>query len=326
MFLIACAAFLPTRRSADAQQSKIPRIGLLVDAQQAKTDPRGLSALVQSLRDLGWEVGRSVDLEIAYSEADAGRLPGLAANLVQREVDIIWSVGPRSAVAAARATKTIPIVFWGVSAPVELGLIGSLARPGGNVTGIAYTAGLEVNSKILELLKVAAPQTIRVAELYGNTANIDLRWATGMAILESAARDLKMEMRRFEVRAPDDFETIFRAVLAWRAHAVLVHGDPMTWSERQRIVDFTNRNGLAGGFGMHDFAIAGGLFAYSPDLVDGIRQSARYFDKILRGTKAADLPVEQPTKLYLTINLKTAKALGLTIPPSLLLRADQVIE
>jgi putative tryptophan/tyrosine transport system substrate-binding protein len=314
---------------AETQQTaKLPRIGIVVDGHPAPPEERGRSPLAQGLRDLGWEAGKNVTLDVVYSEGKLERLTEGVADLVRRHVDVIWCGGPRAAVAAARATPTIPVVFWGVSAPLEVGLVDSLARPGRNVTGVAYTAGLEINSKLLELLKTAAPRTARVAQIYNPTSATDLRGEsldTLPTVLVPAKR-LAVEVKRFNIRSDSELSGALADILNWRADSILVHGDPLTWTVRQRIIDFAHRNGLPSAFGIKDFALAGGLLAYSPDTDSAMRRSAAYLDKILRGAKPSDLPVEQPTKLELVINLKTAKALNLTIPPSLLLRADQVIE
>jgi putative ABC transport system substrate-binding protein len=295
-FVAGMAAVMAAPLRAEAQRpAKLPRIGIVADGHPAPPEERGRSPLAQGLRDLGWEPGKNVLLDVVYSEGKLDRLAEVVAELVRRQVDVIWCGGPRAAIAVARATKAIPIVFWGVSAPIEVGLVDSLARPGGNVTGVAYTAGLEINSKLLELLKAAAPRIVRVAQIYNPTSATDLNGA-------------------------------FADIMNWRADAILVHGDPLTWALRERIIDFSRLNALAGVFGMKDFALAGGLLAYSPNADAGVRRSVSYIDKILKGAKPADLPVEQPSKFDLVVNLKTARALNLTIPPSLLLRADQVIE
>jgi ABC-type uncharacterized transport system substrate-binding protein len=307
---------------------KVPRIGILVDGPPLPPEERGRSPLVQGLRDLGWVPEQNVRLEALYSEGQQERLAELATELVRRQVDVIWVNGPPAAVAAARATKTIPIVFWGVGFPVEYGLVASLARPGGNVTGFAFSAGPEVFSKLLELLKAIAPRTVRVAMIYGTGSNdVSGRLVSiSRPVLEPAARQLAMQLQGFPVRDREELSRAFTSILDWRAHAIYAYGDPLTWVEHKRIVDFANSNRLAGAFSMKAFALAGGLLSYGPDSAEEHRRSALYVNRILRGALPADLPVQQPTKFELVINRKTAKALGLTIPQKLLLRADQVIQ
>jgi putative ABC transport system substrate-binding protein len=212
---------------------------------------------------------------------------------------------------------------------VELGLAQSLARPGGNVTGMAWWTGPELVTKQLEFLKEIAPKTGRLAWITPTTVPEDVagrRVVLGLPALESAARTLGMELHRFPVRQPEDFDAVFLRVLELRLDAVGLAGDLLTFAARKRIVEFANRNGLPSTYGMKDFVVAGGLLSYSADTGETFRKSATYVGRILKGSKPADLPIEQPTKFELIINMKTAKALGLTIPPSLLLRADLVIE
>jgi putative ABC transport system substrate-binding protein len=274
--------------------------------------------------ELGWVEGQNLNIDRAYGEGNEDRLSALAEELVRRRVDVIWALGPPSAVAAARATKIIPIVFWGVSYPVELGLVSGLARPAGNVTGMAYSTGPELAGKQVEFLRQIAPAATRLAWI---TAPDSRRTVSGDEyIVLPEAPALGVELGRFDVRGRDDFDAVFASVRAWRAHALGLIGNPFFWRERKRIVEFANRNRLVSTFGMKDFVEVGGLISYGPDVGETVRQSVGYVDRILRGARPTDLPVEQPSKYELVINLKTAKALGLTIPPSLLLRADQVIE
>src|SRR5215470_1293511 len=275
------------------------------------------------LRELGWTEGQNLVLERAYGEGQEDRLPELAEMLVRRRADVIYAIGPPSAVAAAKATKTIPIVFWGVSFPVELGLVASIGRPGRNVTGVAYATGPELIAKELEFLKQIVPSVTRVAWI-NSPQGVQIK--VQQAAIDAAARSLGFALEHYLIRYPDDFDTIFATILGSRANAIGLVGNPLTWRERKRIADFANRNRLASTFGVKDFVEVGGLISYGPDPLATTLQSLVYVDKILRGAKPADLPVEQPTKFELVINLKTAKALGLTIPPSLLARADQVIE
>jgi putative ABC transport system substrate-binding protein len=315
--------------AVEAQQAGSgPRIGVLVHGHPVSPEESVRSPFTLGLRERGWVPGRNVRVETLYSEGQADRLAELAAELVRRKVEVIWCPGPPSAVAAARATKTIPIVFWGVAFPIELGLVASLGRPGGNVTGVAYSAGPEILTKLVEFVKVVAPKAARLAALY---EELGVQKVSGEPLqpsesFEPALRQFGMELRRFAVAAPEDLDGVFTRIRAWPADAIAALGDPATWRERQRIVDFANRYRLPGIFGMKDFVLAGGLISYGPDIAETLRGSTSYIDRILKGAKASDLPVEQPTKFELVINLNTAKALGLTIPPSLLQRADLVIE
>jgi putative tryptophan/tyrosine transport system substrate-binding protein len=320
-------AFLSTGGLAWAQSSKLARVGALIHGAVATPEQLARSPLRQGLRELGWVVGQNMTIEALYSEGHADRLAELAKELVRRRVDVIWCNGPPSTLAAARATTTIPIVFWGVALPVEQGLVASVGRPGGNVTGFAFSAGAEFATKLLELLRAFAPNAIRIALISGLSAIETLRGErVAFPVVESAFRQFGMERRRFLFEARETVPRVLSSIVEWNPDAMFVFGDPATWLERQRIAEFALRHRLPSVFGMKDFAIAGGLFSYGANAADTIRRSAYYIDKILKGAKSADLPVEQPTMFELVINAKTARALGLTIPPSLLVRADQVIE
>jgi putative ABC transport system substrate-binding protein len=314
---------------AEAQlPAKVPRVGALIHGSSPSPEQLARSPLRQGLHERGWIVGQTILIERVFSEGQPDRLADLAAELARRQVDVIWCNGPPSAVAAARATRTIPVVFWGVGFPVELGLVASLARPGGNITGLAHTPGAEIVAKLFELLKTIAPQTTRTATILevSGAQKVDGDPFVPADIVDPALRALGIKVNRFFLEDRSKLDRLFVGIRDWKAEAILVVGDPLTWMERQRIVDFANRNRLPAVFGMKDFVVAGGLMSYGPNTEDTIRQSASYIDRILRGTKPSDLPVEQPTKFELVINLKTAKALGLTIPQSLLQRADQAIE
>ena len=323
------AVLLATPLAVEAQQAgKVYTLGILSPHPSPSPEQRGRGPLSAKLKELGWVEGQNLKIERAYGEGREDRLPALAEELVRRRVDVIWALGPPSAVAAARATKTIPIVFWGVAFPVELGLVSGFARPGGNVTGMADRTGPGVVDKQLELFKQIAPAATRLAWI---TNPHSMRTVSGAdhtlsMIPLSGATALGLELGRYEVHRGEDFDAVFAAVQAWRAQGIGLVGNPLTWRERKRIVEFANRNRLASTFGMKDFVEVGGLMSYGSDLAQTLPQSAVYVDRILKGAKPADLPVEQPTKFELVINLKTAKALGLTIPPLLLMRADRVIE
>ena len=310
--------------AADAQQAgKAPRIGIL-SLTSPSDRPFLLDAFRQRLRELGWVEGQNIVIDYRYAEDRVDRLPDLAAELVRLKVDlIVASAGTQVATAAKNATETIPIVMIFVRDPVGTGLIASLARPGGNVTGVSGYAGLEIVAKQLELLKETVPKIRRVAIL-SNPANAYHQLAIREANV--AARSLGVQLQLLEARGPNEFDGAFAAMAKERVGALLVLSDAMLNSHRTRLADLAARSRLPAAYGVRESVEAGGLMSYGPSFLDLYRRSAAYVDKILKGAKPADLPVEQPTKFELVFNLKTAKALGLTIPQSLLQRADQVIE
>ena len=261
-------------------------------------------------------------IDYRYAEGLVDRLPDLAAELVRLKVDLLVSWGTQGVMAAKSATETIPIVMVAVRDPVGIGLIASLARPGGNVTGVSGSAGLEWVAKQLELLKATVPKIRRVAIL-SNPTNAYHQLAIREANV--AARSLGVQLQLLEARGPNDFEGAFAAMAKERVGALLVLSDAMLNSHRTRIAELAARSRLPAAYGVRESVEAGGLMSYGPSFLDSYRRAATYVDKILRGAKPAELPVEQPTAFELVINLKTAKALGLTIPESVLLRADQVI-
>ncbi len=308
---------------ADAQPAgKVQRIGYLLGT-SSTVSPRPVEAFRQGLRGLGWVEGQNIVIEYRSAEGRYDRLPDLAADLVRLKVDIIAAAGTAATTAAKNATRAIPIVMIGVGDPVGLELIASLARPGGNVTGLTFSVGMETAGKGLELLKEALPKVRRVAVLT-NPANPGQPLA--LKNVKAAARSLGMQLQLLEARGPDEFDGTFAAMAKERVGALLVVSEAMFNIHRVRLADLAARNKLPSMHGFREDAEAGGLMSYGPDLADLFRRSATYVDKILKGAKPGDLPVEQPTKFELVINLKTAKALGLTIPASVLSRADQVIE
>jgi putative tryptophan/tyrosine transport system substrate-binding protein len=308
---------------ATAQQpKKVTRIGYLSSQDPAHESARA-EGIRLALRELGYVEGQNIAIEYRYSEGKTDRAPELAAELVRLKVDIIIVAGGIHWIRAAKETKTIPVVMVGVgNDPVEAGLIESLARPGGNVTGLTNLSG-KLAGKRLELLKEAVPKLARVAVLY--------QPATPANVLEVnedlpvAARALKLRIKPWEVRATDGFERVFTALSQERPDGLYVAGSPLTNANQKRIVSFALKNRLPSTYSEKVAVDAGGLMYYGADLADSYRRIAYYVDKILKGTKPADLPVEQPTKFELVINLKTAKQIGLTIPQSMLYRADRVI-
>ena len=318
---VLAVSLLAAPLAADAQQTgKVPRIGFL-SLTSPSDRPFLLDAFRQRLRELGWVEGQNIVIDDRYAEDRVDRLPDLAAELVRLKVDLIVSWGTQGATAAKNATGTIPIVMIAVRDPVGTGLIASLARPGGNVTGVAGSAGLEWVAKQLELLKETVPKIRRVAIL-SNPANAYHQLA--IKEVNVAARSLGVQLQLLEARGPNEFDSAFAAMTKERVGALLVHA--MLNSHRTRLADLAARSRLPAAYGVRESVEAGGLMSYGPSFLDSYRRAATYVDQILKGTKPAELPVEQPTKYELVINMKTAKALGLTIPQSVLLRADHVIE
>ncbi len=310
----------PASLVAEAQQAtKIYRVGYLANT-GAPEAARFLDAFRQRLRDLGYVEGANLRMEYRWAEGRHDRLAPLAAELVRLKPDVIVAQG--GAIQAAKnATQTIPIVMAVAGDPVAEGFVASLARPGGNITGLSL-ASLELDRKRLELLKETIPKAVRIAVLWNPTARGGV---PPFKAVEEAAQALGVRTQSVEVRGPDDFEGAFSLITRGHAEALLVLSDPLTFVHRARIVAFTVKNRLPAMYGLTDHVNAGGLMAYAPSLVELYRRGAIYVDKILKGAKPADLPVEQPTKFELVINLRTAKALGLKIPQSVLVRADEVV-
>ena len=328
IFYLICAMLFAFCFSADAQQpKKVPRIGYL-----AHTDPASESARFEgirlALRERGYIEGQNIVTEYrsASAEGKLDRLPELAAELVRLKVDIIVVAGGDPLIRAAKnATKTIPIVMVGSGAdPVEAGLIESLAHPGGNVTGIT-NLNRELGGKRLELFKEAVPKVARVAVLYEPVLPGSVREVK--EVLPVAARALGLTIRSWEVRAADDFEKVFAALIKQRPDGLYVPASgPLMAASRKRIADFALKSRLPSAYNTRAYVDAGGLMSYNADPADSYRRVATYVDKILKGAKPADLPVERPTKFELVINLKTAKQIGVTIPQKVLGRADKVIK
>ena len=301
---------------------KVPRIGFLRVTSPSDRPPL-LDAFRQRLRELGWVEGQNIVIDYRYAEGRVDRLPGLAAELVRLKVDLIVSEGTQGVTAARNATETIPIVMIAVRDPVGTGLIASLPRPGGNVTGVSGYAGLESIAKQLELLKEMVPEASSVAIL-SNPTNAYHKLA--IKEVNIAAQVLGVQLQLVEARDVSDFDGAFAAMAKERAGALLVLSDIIFNSHGARLADLATAGRLPTANAVRESVEAGGLMAFGPSFLDSYRRSAEYVDKILKGTKPADLPVEQPTKFELVINLQTAKRLGLTLPPTLLSRADEVIE
>jgi len=323
-FLMAASALLASPLARAQAPAKLPTVGFLSPSSFIPFNP-----IRRRLRELGWSEGKTYLVERAYGHGNEDRLTALAGMLVAKKVDVIWAFAPEAAVAAARATTTIPIVFWGVAYPVEQGLIDSLAKPGRNVTGVAWFAGPGVDLKRIQYLREIAPSALRLAAL---TVPSALRTVAGGSAtigrdaIDAASRNLGFELRRFPVVKLADFEPAFAAIVKWGPQALLVAGTALTAQAKDQIVDFAHRNRLPAVYTLRDFVVAGGLISYAIDWRPTAASSMDYVDKILRGAKPAELPVDIPSRYELAVNLKTAKALGFTIPPSLLLQADKVIE
>jgi putative ABC transport system substrate-binding protein len=311
---------------AEAQQPRrVPRIGYLSAQEPARESTRS-EGIRLALREVGYVDGQNITIEYRYSEGKRDRAPELAADLVRLKVDIIVVAGGETWIRAAKnATKTIPIVMIGVgNDPVEAGLVESLDRPGGNVTGLTLLTG-ELGGKRLELLKDAVLKLARVAVLYDPTSQPDVLEVK--EVLPVAARALGLTIQPWEVRDADGFERVFAALNKQRPDGLYVHpSGPLMRVNQKRTVGFALKSRLPSVYGSREAVDAGGLMSYGADLADSYRRVAAYVDKILKGAKPGDLPVQQPTKFELVINLKTAKQIGLTIPQSVLYRADKVIK
>jgi putative ABC transport system substrate-binding protein len=320
VLLALSLGFLVAPLAAHAQQpAKVPRIGILTLAPSMAPT---FEAFRQGLRELGYVEGQNVALEYRFAQGRADRLPALAAELVQMKVEVIVIQSTQAALAAKQATQTIPIVMAQGGDPVAAGLVASLARPGGNVTGLSLQLS-ELSGKRLQLLKEVAPKSTLVAVIRNVThPNAAGFWEE----TEAAARSLNLRLQSVEVRSPADLDAAFKAVARARPSALITIADNMLVDNRTRVVQFAAKSRLPAIYPDREFAEAGGLMTYGPSTASNWRRAATFVDKILKGAKPADLPVEQPTRFELVVNLKTAKALGLTIPPSILVRADQVIQ
>jgi ABC-type uncharacterized transport system substrate-binding protein len=324
--LALCAMLFALSSTANAQQpKKVSRLGYLSPVDAATDSPRA-EGIRLALRELGYIEGQNIAIEYRYAEGKVDRAPELAAELVRLKVDaIVVAGGTPSVQSAMNATKTIPIVMMGQgSDPVRAGLVESLARPGGNVTGLT-ALGRELGGKRLELLKEAIPKLSRVAVLYDPANPPSLHEVK--ELLPADARALKLTIQPWEIRAVDDFEKVFAALNKQRPDGLyVVTAGPVMRPNEKRIAGFALKSRLPSVYDSRGYVEAGGLMSYGADLADSYRRVAIYVDKILKGAKPADLPVEQPMKFEFVINLKTAKQIGLTIPQSLLYRADKVIK
>jgi putative ABC transport system substrate-binding protein len=311
---------LPWPHFAEAQQPKAPRVGILFGASLLANSGR-VEAFRQGLQELGYIDGKNIVIEVRYADGKLDRLPALAAELFSLNVELIVTAGPAVTLPVKEATNRIPIVMAFDSDPVGSGFVASLAQPGGNITGLSSLSP-ELTGKRLEILKETVPKLSRVA-VVGNPANT----ATALNFKEAevAARAYGLKVQSLEVRGPNDLDSAFSTMTKGRAEALLPLGDSVVVFHRERIVNFATKNRLPAIYPTFEWVDAGGLMSYGPDILDSFRRAATYVDKILKGAKPADLPVEQPMKFELVINLKTAKQIGVTIPPNVLARADRVI-
>ncbi len=322
LIVVLALGLLAAPFPAGAQQPvKIPRIGYLLARTRADT-AHLTNAFRQGLRELGYVEGQTIAIEYRWAEGRLEKLPDLAAELVRFKLDVIVTAGEASIRAARQATSTIPIVMATAGDPVGSGLIASLARPGGNLTGLSILA-TDLSGKRLELIKETLPKLSRAAVLWNPDNAVKV---LELKETQAAARALGVTLQVAQVRGPNDFEIAFSAITRGRPDALVTLVESLTLLHRARIADFALKSRLPMIAELREFAEAGGLMTYGPSQPDLFRRAATYVDKILKGAKPADLPVEQPMRFEFVINMKTAKTLGLTIPQSILIRADQVIQ
>jgi putative ABC transport system substrate-binding protein len=321
LLTLGIAAALPV--TAEAQQpAGIPRIGVLMGSTPSVEAAR-LGAFRDGLEKLGFVDGQSIRIEVRYAMGQPDRLGGLARELVALAPAVIVCVAGQETISVRAATRTIPIVFMQVSDPIEQGFVASLSRPGGNATGFTQMSA-ELDPKRLQLLREIVPSLSRVAFLVNPTLNTTL--GKFFPKTEAAAKSLGISLRRVNAATPAELSAALAAIEASAGEALLVQSDPLFGTERARIVDFATAHRLPTAFQLRVYVAGGGLFSYGPDVVENARLAAGYVAKILKGANPADLPVQQPTRFQLVVNLKTAKAIGVTIPPTILNRADEIIE
>ncbi len=303
------------------QQKRIPLVGVLVAGSPSSMATR-INAFQQKLRELGYTEGRNIVVEYHYASGSYDRLTALVTDLVRSKADVIvtWAIPVTQVV--KDATRTIPVVMAGGGNPVETGLVASLARPGGNITGLASIQN-ELSGKRLELLKESFPKISRVAMVLNPEGQVPTR---GYEEVEGFAKSLKISIEFFQVRKPNEINKAFAAIAKSRVDAFLLESDPVFNINRANVIVLATKNRLPAMYPERRWVEDGGIMAYGTDLIEVARRAAIFVDKILKGTKPADLPVERPTKFELTINLKAAKQIGLTIPPNVLVRADKVIK
>jgi putative ABC transport system substrate-binding protein len=324
-FITVLGSFACWPVAVRAQQKSMPVIGFL-SLGSPLTRADFLAPFLQGLRENGYVEGRNISIEYRWAETDVDRFPALAVELARLNVDVLVAAGgTRAALAAKRATSTIPIVFTAVGDPVQEGLVASLARPGGNITGSSFFAPQLIGKRV-QLLKEAVPEADLIAVLLKPDAASAEVLQTRLQEADASVRTLGARLKVVEARGPDDFDRAFLDISSAGSGALSVFATPLFVIERKRIAELATTHRLPAVSEFREFAEAGGLMSYGPNIPDLAWRAAGYVAKILKGARPADLPVEQPTKFELVINMKTAKALGLTIPPALLARADEVIE
>ncbi len=331
-FLTAVGALLAAPRFSRASTStKLPVLGCLFPGPEVPPKSLQKWRFFTRLQELGWIEGKTLRVEYAFANSKMNRLPELATMLVEKKVDVIWTASPWGAIAAVKATTTIPIVFWRVGFPERLGIVGSLAKPGGNVTGLAWVSDGSVYVKRYQLLRELAPHAARVATLTAATTFrdisdnvVDMKWLGKR--MADAIRDLQFEAKTFHVRKRADFESAFAAMEHWSPDSMVVHDVPLIIGARKQIVEFARRQRLVDVYMTQEWAKAGGLMSYGIVLEPTLVRTAEMVDQVLRGTKPAEMPVELPSEYEIVVNLATAKAQDFVMPPSFALRVDRVIE
>lgn len=327
-FLFAAGAVAAAPLARAQAPAKVATLGILNPHPKAAMPKGPDNPVAAVLRKRGWVVGKNLRIDAPDAGGSEARMPEVATALVEKKVDVILALGPDAALAAARATSTIPIVFWGVAYPVEQGLIHSYTRPGRNVTGVPYAASPEIEGKRLELLREIAPAAKRLAFLAVASAlpTVSGGQVSSPTATAERARALGYDVRSFFFDTGEGLEAVFAAIREWRAEALIAQPSTLINRERRRIIDFCNRSGLPSVFTLPDYVVDGGLVSYAIDWRPTMARCMDYVDRILRGANPAELPVELPSRYELAVNLKTARLLGLTVPRALLLRADRVIE
>ncbi|MEK6244474.1 MAG: ABC transporter substrate-binding protein [Pseudomonadota bacterium] len=323
LIALGAGALVAPFGSLAQQQGKVWRVGFLALRSQTASNPSAVyGAFLQGMRELGYVEGKNLLIEWRFADGKVERLPGLAAELVQLKVDVIVAAGVQPTSAAQKATTTIPIVMGNSIDPVGSGFVASLARPGGNITGLSNLLG-DLSPKHFEMLRSMAPKLSRVAILLNPTNS---GHATILKAVQTAAQKSSVKILPVQARDPQEIESAFSTMTQQNAEAVIVASDPFLNQQRRQIAELAGKSRLPSVAAVREYVEAGGLMSYGPSFVENYRRAATYVDKILKGAKPGDLPVEQPTKFEMVLNRKTAKALGITIPQELLLRADRVIE
>jgi len=329
-FLIGAGTLAAASRARAQATKRLPVLGILSPGRRPTQEEWDRHPATAEFAKFGWIAAQTLRIEYAYAEGAEALLPALASELAKKRVDVIWARGPEAAIAAARATTTIPIVFTAVAWPIEMGLAESLARPGRNSTGVAWTAGeSESTAKPVEFLRAIAPGLRRIVSIW-SVHNLQTvageEYTRAYPGFEAAIRKLGFEYSFVNVSGSRDYDAVFAGIISSKTDAIVALSTPLNFRERKRIVDFALRERLPGAFDLRQFVEIGGLVSYGVYNIGLVVQSVRYLDRVLRGAKPADLAIELPSRYELMVNVATAKMLGLTIPKEILLRADRVIE